>query len=192
MRQTTLPDTPFSQVVGSRQSIRRFQQKEIEPDKLHAMLEAAQCAPSAGDLQAFKMVVVRELKLKQALSAAALNQSFVAQAPLDLVVLALPNQSARKYGERGSYLYCIQDAAIATDHVQLAAAALGLGSVWVGAFHTDEVARIASASDVEIPVAILCVGYAAEEPPLSPRRALNEFVSEVRSVGGPRIPYGKP
>jgi nitroreductase len=75
----------------------------------------------------------------------------------------------------------VQDAAIACTFAILAAAALGLSTVWVGAFDEDEVRYIIKAPLAHRPVAMLPIGYAAESPPVSSRRSLNELVHEVGS-----------
>lgn len=108
-----------------------------------------------------------------ALAGAAGNQECVAAAPPALVFCAHPARSAPRYGERGKHLHALQDATIACTFAVLAATALGLGSVWVGAFDEDAVARVITAPKTVIPVAILPIGYAAEKPASTPRRQLD-------------------
>ncbi|VVC04213.1 malonic semialdehyde reductase RutE [Candidatus Bilamarchaeum dharawalense] len=184
-------DKSFVQVVEDRQSIRRFTQKNVEPEKLRKILEITNKAPSAGDLQAYDIVVVRDPDVKKALMLASLGQRFIETAPVDLVFLANEFRSGYKYGERGRKLYCVQDATIATTYAHLAADALGLGSVWVGAFNPTEIARIVSASEFQIPIAILSIGYIAEKPRRTPRRELDDLVCVVDQVGGPTRHFGK-
>ncbi len=83
------------------------------------------------------------------------------------------------YGQRGAWLYCLQDAAIACAYAQLAATALGLGSVWVGEFDDAAVRRAVGVGKELLPVAILPIGYAGEKPEKTARRRLNELVREV-------------
>jgi nitroreductase len=70
-------------------------------------------APSAGNVQPWHFYAVRDAHLRQALAAAAFGQSFVAQAPLVIVVCADADRSATRYGDRGRTLYCFQDTAAA-------------------------------------------------------------------------------
>ncbi|MFQ6105600.1 MAG: nitroreductase family protein [Candidatus Hydrothermarchaeaceae archaeon] len=165
----------FFDVLRKRRSVRAFRDAEIDDETLEKILEAANSAPSAGDLQAYEIVVVRSDRRKKEIAEAAYSQEFIREAPVVLVFLANPERSSWKYGKRGSELYCIQDATIAAAYTQLAVTSLGLGSVWVGAFDTDKLAEILRVEG-EIPVAVIPVGYPAEEPMPTPRRKLEELV----------------
>jgi len=168
----------FFDVVEQRRSTRAFSTRPIEPDKTLALLEAVNRAPSAGNLQAYEVYLVRNQAVKAALAAAALEQRFIAAAPVVLVFCAHPERAA-SYGERGRRLYALQDATIACTFAMLAATALGLASVWVGAFRTETVRQAVGAAPGIVPVAILPVGYAAETPRPTSRRPLSELVHEV-------------
>ena len=168
----------FFQVVSQRRSVRAFQHREVEPEKLKRILETANMAPSAGDLQAYRIYAVKSQQARIGLARAALGQSFIAEAPVVLVFCAVPMWSAVKYGRRGERLYSLQDATIACAYAQLAATALGLGSTWVGAFDEHSVSQAIGASDEEVPIAILPIGYPAESPMPTPRRRLSELVRE--------------
>ena len=93
--------------------------------------------------------------------------------------LAEPTRSGEKYGHRGESLYAIQDATIACAYAQLAAHDLGLAACWVGAFRTKDVQEVVNAAEDQMPVALLPLGYAAESPFITPRRALSELVREA-------------
>ncbi|MBI4320049.1 MAG: nitroreductase family protein [Chloroflexi bacterium] len=169
----------FFDTVANRHSIRAFKDREIEQEKVGRILEAMNRAPSAGDLQAYQVYVVRSRKRRLALARAALEQFFISDAPVVLVFCALPMRSGDKYGMRGEELYAVQDATIACAYAQLAASALGLGSTWVGAFDEGAVRRAVGAGMDEVPVAILPVGYPDEVPEPATRRAVAEMVREV-------------
>lgn len=150
----------FFEVLGKRHSVRAFLDKPVDGKKIGRILDACNSAPSAGNLQAYEIFVVTDTERKTGLADAALGQSFVAKAPVVLVFLAAPKASGSRYGKRGENLYCIQDATIAAAYSQLAAAALGLGSAWVGAFDEDGVSKALDAEGL-IPVAIIPIGYAS-------------------------------
>jgi nitroreductase len=171
----------FFEVLRRRHSVRLYRDREVEEDKLERILQAANSAPSAGNLQAYEIVVVRSRKRRMALAEAALRQEFIAQAPVVLVFLINPSRTRWRYGLRGVHLYCIQDATIAAGYAQLAATAMGLGSVWVGAFDSSKVSEIIEADDEMTPVAILPIGYPKGKPELTPRRALSDLVHEERA-----------
>jgi len=166
----------FFDVVDRRRSIRAFTSAPIEPGKLETILATASLAPSAGDLQAYQIVVIDDADDKRALAGAAFGQVFVAEAAVVLVFCARPGRSESKYGRRGAALYCIQDATIAACYAQLAATAQGLASCWVGAF--DE-ARVVAALRIPPqlhPISLLPIGYAAEVPERPARRALDALL----------------
>jgi len=146
-------------VFKKRRSVRNFQDKEIKKDELREILDAAESAPSAGNLKARRIVVVKDLDLKQKLTEAASNQDFINEAPVVLVFFALPSVSADGYGIRGRSLYAIQDATIAVSFAWLQAVMLGIDGCWVGAFNEEKVKEILKAKEDERPIAILPLGY---------------------------------
>jgi len=165
------------EAIQTRRSIRTFQQRAVEPGKLRTVLEALRQAPSAGNLQAYQVHVIRDEAGKRALAAAALGQEFMASAPVVLVFAAVPARSA-KYGRRGAELYCLQDATIAASYAQLAALELGLATCWIGAFDEATVARALNLPLGERPVTILPLGYGAEDPGPKARRDLEDLVTD--------------
>jgi nitroreductase len=171
----------FWQVIEARRSVRRFDtQRDVPPEMVERLLQAAIRAPSAGNRQPWRFVVVRRPEVKEELAAAAWGQHFVAQAPLVFVVCADPDRSASRYGRRGIELYCLQDTAAAIEHILLAATALGLGTCWVGAFDEGEAARALDLSATLRPVALIPVGYPAREPGgRTSRRSLQDVVEYV-------------
>ncbi len=166
----------FLELIKARRSIRTYAPRAIEPDKLDAILAAANAAPSAGNLQAYEILVVRDAGMRRDLVHAAFGQEFLSQVPVALVFFAHPDRSAAKYHQRGAGLYSVQDATIACAYAQLAATDLGLATVWVGAFDDAAVAKAVHAKPEWRPVAVLPIGYAAESPAPTPRRKLNDLV----------------
>jgi nitroreductase len=164
----------FFEVLSRRRSVRAYSSKPVEEDKLIRVFEAANMAPSAGNLQAYQVFVYRKEEKRKALARAAFNQAFVAQAPVCLVFCADSRRSAKKYAERGSSLYSVQDATIAGTYAMLAAANLGLATVWVGDFDEDKVREVVGDRNLR-PVVMFAMGYAAEEPQPSERRDIEEI-----------------
>ena len=169
----------FFDALDARSSIRAYADMPVEEEKLDKILESINQAPSAGNLQAFEVYVVTRADQRSDLVAAAAGQDFLKQAPVVLVFCAHAARSADRYGKRGITLYCLQDATIACTYAMLAAAALGLSTVWVGAFSESEVGRIVNAPQAHRPVAMLPIGYAAEEPRIRGKRSLGDFVHRV-------------
>jgi nitroreductase len=162
--------------IRQRRSIRVYQDRPVSEEALRQILEAVNAAPSAGNLQAYQVLVVRDATQRRALAQASGGQEFVAEAPVVLVFCTDAARSARRYGQRGERLYSLQDATIACAYAQLAAVALGLGTVWVGAFRDEAVIRALNLPRGLHPVAVLPIGYPAESPAPTPRRALNDLV----------------
>ena len=164
------------QTIARRRSIRAFKGDPVPREILIQVLEAARAAPSAGNCQARDIIVVRDRAVRKALAEAALKQEFIEEAPIDLVFCINPKRSARRYGERGCNLYCILDTAASVENALLAAHALGLGTCWVGAFHDNLVAKALGLPPDVRPLAIVPLGYRAEEPDPTPRLSFEEFV----------------
>jgi nitroreductase len=169
----------FYEVLDKRQSCRAYEEKGVEKEKLQRILNAVQSAPSAGNLQAFKVYMVKNQEKKEEMARASMDQSFIAQAPLALVFCADKSVSEMKYGERGMELYALQDATIAAAYAQLAATEEGLATVWVGAFEPLEISYLIDAQPQEVPVAIIPLGYRADSPETRERRPLPELVKEI-------------
>lgn len=170
-------------VFAERRSVRSYTGEEVSEEHLNAILEAACCAPSAGNLQAYEIVVVRDPERRKLLARASYNQDFMVDASVHLVFLAVPSRSSVRYGRRGSELYSLQDATIAATFAMLAAHALGYGTCWIGAFDDSKVVKVIGAPEDRRPVAIIVIGRKKGEEPLTRRRKMSSFVfSEKHGV----------
>ena len=169
----------FFKIVEERHSMRKYVETPVEDEKLQKILETANKAPSAGNLQGYEIYVVRKLEQRQALVNAAWDQGFLAEAPVVLIFCTNPARSADKYKQRGIELYCIQDATIACTFAILAAKAQGLDTVWVGAFDEAAVSEIVHIPSDLRPVAMLPIGYAGKAPLVRPRRELSDLIHEA-------------
>lgn len=164
------------EIIRNRRSIRAFSKRELPEEAAEALVRAACMAPSAGNLQPWEFIAVRNPETKKRLVDAAYGQSFIAEAPLVFVVCAVPGRSSWRYGRRGSDLYCIQDTAAAIQNFLLTATANGLGGCWVGAFDEEKAARAVGIPEDVRPVAIIPIGYPAETPSAPPRRPVSEVL----------------
>lgn len=166
------------EAIKGRRSVRAFKSDPVDEKDLEKILDAGRLSPSAGNCQPWEFVVVRDNALKQKLVRAAGGQSFVAEAPVVVVVCANIPRTASRYGKRGAELYSIQDTAAAVQNIHLAAHALGYGTCWIGAFDEGAAAKaIKAPSDVR-PLAIIPIGRPAEKPRPTPRLPLSEIVRE--------------
>ncbi|VVB98443.1 malonic semialdehyde reductase RutE [uncultured archaeon] len=170
----------FEQLLDKRHSTRKFLDKPVEQEKINKIIDAATAAPSAGNMQSYKIVVVRNKEKKEAVFHAGLEQPSIAQAPVVLVFLADKKRCAEKYGARGSALYATEDATLAGAYAQLEADNIGLGAVWVGAFEADKLAAAVGAKKTDLPITIMAIGYPAEKSwPPRIRRPKKDVYTEI-------------
>jgi nitroreductase len=168
----------FSQVLRDRRSVRRYENRPVPREIISKLIDAAEAAPSAGNLRARKYVIIAKKEMAKALAMAAYGQSQVESAPLLIVVCADVDRSSSRYGDRGS-LYAIQDADAATMCLLLAAHDMGLGACWNGAFDDQIVREALSLEEHVLPVAIISVGWPSDKPRASPRRDLEDLVAWI-------------
>ncbi len=163
------------EAIRGRRSIRRFKKTAVGKGMLEELLNAAQMAPSAGNLQARDFVVITYETTKQKIAKAALDQSFIEVAPIVIVAVANIERSSLKYGSRGT-LYAIQDASAGVMNLLLAAHSMGLAACWVGSFDEHAVRDLLKLPPKTMPVAIIPVGYPDEKPQAPARMELNMIV----------------
>ncbi len=168
----------FSDLIIKRRSIRAFKEKDVDETIIQKIMNEINQAPSAGNLQSFRVFVIKDRDTKMSLSRAAYDQEYIYQAPVVFVFCADRKRSERKYGKRGWELYSIQDATIAATFAILSIANLGLGSVWIGAFDENMVSKILKIGEEMRPIAIIPFGYSDETPEYPGRRKIeNIFIS---------------
>ena len=136
-------------------------------------------APSSGGLQTFEIYQVKDKKTKELLAVAAMDQTFLVDAPLVLVFCTNPSRSVDRYGKR-SELFSIQDATIATAYAQITTYALGLATVWLGAFDEEKVAKLLKIPQGQRPISILPIGYPNETPKEKTTRGANDLLHIVK------------
>lgn len=163
-------------IIKSRRSITSYLPRPIEWEFVSRVCDAARHAPSCGNLQNWRFIVVTDPAKRKAIAEASMQQYWMIQAPVHIVVCAEPEKAERYYGLRGERLYTIQNCAAAVMNILLEAHSLGLGACWVGAFDEEMVKRTIRAEEFVRPQAIVTLGYAAEIPPKPPKYPLNAMV----------------
>lgn len=167
----------FEEVVKKRQCVRVYQEKEVPEDQIQKILELANLSPSAGNLQARKVIIVKDQRLRQQIKDVSNGmRRFTVLPPVILVICAVPEQSAVRFEDRGRNLYALQDATIFASYLQLAAQSLGLASCWVGSFNEQEISKILNIPDNLVPVVMIPVGFANETPEERLRKSLEEII----------------
>ena len=164
------------EAIGKRRSVRSYRDEPIPEEKVLQVLEAAIKAPSAGNVQPFKIVVVKEAFGRKKLAEAAWGQNFVAEAPIAIVFLVDIVESTGRYGSRGLELYALLDIGAAVENLLLSAQANGFGTCWVGAFKEEEVASALNAPQGLRPVTIVSLGYASKQPKERKKKNLDQML----------------
>lgn len=157
-----------------RRSIRSYQVKPVEKEKLERIMEAGRLAPTARNAQQWKIVVVDEPKLiNQVIDAASPHQPFLKEAPVLLVACGLDTDYIMKC-DHPAYLINL---AIILDHISLQAVREGLGTCWIGSFFQEGVKKILEIPDQVQVVQLMSLGYPKTIPSPTGRKAVTEFFS---------------
>lgn len=164
------------ETISQRRSIRRFKKEDIDESLILKIIQAGVWAPSAGNLQSWELVLVKNPQSREKLSEAAYMRDFISQAPVVMVPCVNLRVSGAIYGNRGVELYSIQDVSCAVENMLLMAHALGLGACWVGAFDEQQVTNLLGTPSYVRPVALVPMGYPDEKPYPPPRRDLDDFL----------------
>lgn len=145
--------------IMTRSSVRSYQNKPVEKEKITTLLKAGMAAPTAVDKRPWHFVVVTDKTKIAGLAKANPHATFMTKAPLVIVVCGDTDKTLDGDGED----FWIQDTSAATENILLAAHALGLGAVWTGAYPLfDRADAIAHALDLPenlIPLNAIVIGY---------------------------------
>jgi nitroreductase len=163
------------EAIQKRFSVRSFQSKPVEEDKLRRVLDAGRNSPSARNRQMRRFVVVRDAKARADLARAA-EQEWLAQAPVILAVVGLTPDDRMTCQVPTDPVDC----AIALDHISLAAVAEGLGTCWIGHFKQDEALAIIGAPATARIIQLMPLGYPAAAQPPRKREPLDKLVCHER------------
>ncbi len=146
--------------IMNRRSIRCYTDQKVNDEQVKTLLEAAMCAPSAGNEQPWHFIVIRDRQLLDRVPEYHPYSSMIKQASLAILICADTRLS--KYDVD----YWIQDCAAATENLLIAVQDLGLGAVWLGVYPRQErvqgLRRIFNIPDEVVPFALVPVGYPAE------------------------------
>ena len=157
--------------IKNRYSVRSYQQRPVEKEKLLAVLEAARLAPSAKNFQEWRFVVVQDEATRRKLMVAANNQAFVGEVPAVIACCATNTDHVMRCGQLS---YPI-DLAIAIDHMTLQAVEEGLGTCWVGSFYEDQVKTVLGIPKEVKVVELLALGYPKDRPKSKNRLPLEQI-----------------
>jgi nitroreductase len=186
-------DMEFDELVKSRRSIHFFTNDPVSDDDLLYILEAARWAPSAGNNQPWRFVIVRKPKtiekiwetttgitvpLSSRRTFTVTPQNFLKKAPVIIVVCTDTQAYKGKQNHIYANRFSIQDSANATMNLLLAATNRGLGACWVGMYREDALSRVINLPPSIRPVAIIPIGYTKSKEQPRPRKPLKALIHE--------------
>lgn len=162
----------LKEAVMARRSIRKYRQKDVPLQLVAEILETARFAPSAGNAQNWRLVIVTDKKQRNEIADICYSQHWMAGAPVFIAVCNAGKKLTTLYKEAGR-MFSTQNCAIIASYIQLLAAEKGLGTCWVGAFDHEKLHRLLNADDDVNVEAVLTLGYPDEEKHSHVR---NEFI----------------
>lgn len=165
----------FFDVITKRFSVRSYKPDMVEKDKLMKILEAACQAPTACNLQAFRILVMKTDGNREALKKV-YSREWLLEAPYVLAVCSVPEKSWTRADGKN---YSDVDCAIIMDHITLAATALGLGTCWIGAFNPQAAREVFRLDKNMHPVVLTPLGYPNETRSEKRRKPVGDLVSFI-------------
>ncbi len=184
-------DMDLFEAIETRRSIRRYQDRPVEEEKLQAILDAVRMAPSWANMQCWRLVVVKDKATREKISGLSFVESFFApkgyksnpskkalvEAPIVIVLCADPAQSGVLWEQN----YYLVDIGIASENLMLAARAQGLGTVFVGVFEEEKLRNLLNIPPSIRIIGLFPVGYPQDEKKDGPpRKPLDEIVYRER------------
>jgi len=170
--------------IKDRRSIRKYLPKQVEPEKLNALIEAARLAPSGSNCQDWHFVLVQSEEGRQKVLDAGVNQPWMSSAPVFIICVAGLDKRAPELCDlkltaelpHPALKMAIRDLTIAIEHIVLEAEYLGLGSCWVGSIDRDKLHASLGIPENKYILAALTIGYPDESPAPRPRKAMEEIL----------------
>jgi nitroreductase len=194
----------IKEAISQRRSIRNFKSDKLKEEDVELILEAARLAPSGTNVQPWRFIVVESDKMREELKGCTLD--FVGGAPVTIVCCVDNNSlekvpdrlqelskagafkgtalekvsssgyKGRKMSEEDAKRYLHLNLSIAIENMTLQATELGIGSCWVMMFNQQKLSELLNLDDNIEAVALLPIGYAADNPAPRPRLSLDEIV----------------
>lgn len=174
--------------IESRRSIRKYTAEPVSESQVQSVLEAARLAPSGSNTQPWRFIVIRSEEQRTAVARVSHDQKWMVEAPVFIACVGAISSRIPDYdgpaldelSDLPELKQVIRDTSIAAEHLVLRATELGLGTCWVAWFTQDEIRPVLGVPDDNYVVAVVTLGYAAQEPNARGRHALEDIVFEER------------
>jgi nitroreductase len=178
------------EIIARRHSVRGYQDKPVEKEKILQIVEAARLAPSTSNVQPWRFIVVEDPRLRDALvkkgMGLAVPNRWAKEAPIIIVICAHLDWIVHRVGAKVADLqYYLLDIGIAGEHMVLTATEIGLGTCWIGWFRVKAIKKILNIPKGWKVAALVTLGYPKEEgPPKSRTRLGLDEILFFNRVGG--------
>lgn len=164
----------FDKVIKTRASIRNYSNKEVKYDKIIDAVESASLAPSPGNLQILKFIIIEDKETIEKMSRAC-QQEFISSAPVVIVVCSDSKNVERMYDKRAER-YIKQTAGASIENFLLKITDMKLASCWIGAFSDITIKNLLKIPDnIEIE-AVLPIAYPLHKAKQKPKPNLGNMV----------------
>ena len=157
------------EAIKTRRSIRKFRKAPVPEELVEKVLEAGRWAPSSKNRQPWKFIVLKSSDVRKKLSELLPYGWFLADAPLGIAVIVDPKESSRP----------VEDGAIASENILLAAHGLGLGACWIGSYGIpleDKARALLGMPEGHRLLSVIALGYPDEKPEPTSRKSLAGIV----------------
>jgi nitroreductase len=170
--------------ISSRKSTRKYNNKQVDDEKIMQLIESARLAPSGSNTQPWNFIIVKSEEIKEKIAVVDGNQMWMKNAPVFIVCVA--DIRCRLKDDRKIYLdensdlpelkQIIRDTAIAIEHILLEAESLGLSSCWTAWYSQDNIRPIMEIPSDKYVVGVITIGYSDADVKSAPRRPLESMV----------------
>jgi nitroreductase len=147
--------------------------KKVSQKHISKLLDAAHFAPSSGNIQNWRFIVVQNPDTKEKLARCCLNQLWMQEAPV-LIVITSDNSNLKAHYPEGWKKYCGQNCAAAAQNIILEANNLGLASCWIRSFSETKLKSTLKIPDNVSVEAIISIGY-SKDTPKEPRKKIENL-----------------
>lgn len=162
----------FNKVIKDRTATRKFSNKKVEKTKLDEILEAGRIAPTAKNLQAFKIYIINSedgIKKLDECTPCRYGAS---------TILVVCGDKDNAFNKDGHSTYEM-DASIVATHMMLEATNLGVDNIWIEFFDCAKLKKMFDIPENLIPVCLLPLGYKAENCPASPGHNVRKNIEDL-------------
>lgn len=175
----------FQNVIFNRRSIRTFLDEKVSDEQIYRLLEFGHAAPSAGNIQPWEFIIVKDEDNKKAIVETTFignnmidgkPQEWILKAPVIIVVVANKQKSYERYGKIALETLIYLDCSACIENMLLGAVELGLASCYVSGFRKDELSKVLKLPETHEPIAILPIGYSNDVSLKRPKVKLDEII----------------